>query len=450
MALDELESSWSAIAARYLPISPSESEIWRYSFQPRSAALPRQGWKVHLSATILSAEETLRRVGPLLQDEHILFKGPSSMKLLSLLNSGLQFGFTQVGKAFTLYPAGDSEAVALATRLAEVLRDIAGPQIPFERRLAPDLPIFYRYGVLIATDRPDEICDPDGNWLPDLRTSAAACPPWITDPFTPSWPAEPQAVADDEGIPPIAAYAVLSQRGKGGVYEALDLRNQPARRCVLKEGRRLGEVDVSGKDGCDLVEAEQLALKSLHAGGVRVPKLHLTYAMSNNCYSVLEKIDGSSLAAVIAEAEYSSRYALQIARETAKELWALHRAGWIWRDCKPANMIWDPDSRVVLLDFEGACRQRRPSIGPYGSPGYIPPWISPLQVASQKDDIYALGITLYQTFGGVLDMVTGVPRLAGRPHLTQAPTDELINRMLSPDPAQRPDISEVTSALLHD
>jgi hypothetical protein len=40
------------------------------------------------------------------------------------------------------------------------------------------------------------------------------------------------------------AYGFISQRGKGGVYRVLDFTALPPKRCILKEGRRYGEIDL--------------------------------------------------------------------------------------------------------------------------------------------------------------------------------------------------------------
>ncbi|MGB9177992.1 MAG: hypothetical protein WCB68_02000, partial [Pyrinomonadaceae bacterium] len=57
-----LSERWQELCARYLPIT-LENSIWRQS-RAREPQDPAQGWKLHISATILMANRVLERVGP--------------------------------------------------------------------------------------------------------------------------------------------------------------------------------------------------------------------------------------------------------------------------------------------------------------------------------------------------------------------------------------------------
>ena len=48
---------------------------------------PAQGWKLHVSATILSAVEVFVRAEPILRKNDALFKVPCRLELLKALNS---------------------------------------------------------------------------------------------------------------------------------------------------------------------------------------------------------------------------------------------------------------------------------------------------------------------------------------------------------------------------
>jgi serine/threonine protein kinase len=78
----------------------------------------------------------------------------------------------------------------------------------------------------------------------------------------------------------------------------------------------------------------------------------------------------------------------------------IHDAGWVWRDCKPMNLIVAQDGSLRPLDFEGACRTNRFDPVPWGTPRYIPPNHEYLQLSRAPDDFFALGATLYQLFMG--------------------------------------------------
>src|SRR5438477_8598612 len=74
----------------------TEEPVW-LSFQKRGASLPDQGWKLHISADLTSAEPVLQRILPFLLQKTVSFKFTSSLNHLQRLNSGL-LGESQIGK----------------------------------------------------------------------------------------------------------------------------------------------------------------------------------------------------------------------------------------------------------------------------------------------------------------------------------------------------------------
>src|SRR5690349_12520734 len=70
-----------------LQFPTSESEVW-LNARRTGVQMPDQGWKLHISATPLSADEVLRRVVPLLLSGNANFKVVSSRRNLIKMNSG--------------------------------------------------------------------------------------------------------------------------------------------------------------------------------------------------------------------------------------------------------------------------------------------------------------------------------------------------------------------------
>ncbi|MDQ3917270.1 MAG: protein kinase, partial [Acidobacteriota bacterium] len=374
-----LEARWAERCAAFLPEKHADL-FWRYSREDR-ADDPEQGWKLHVSATVLTAGRVLEAAAPLLLGRGVLFKAPASLDELDKLNSGLYYGYSQVGKFLTVYPRTDAEAELLARSLHRLTRGLTAPCVPFDLRYRPGSCVYYRYGAFknIELRRADgsrafAVRDPNGLLVPDLRDSAA-CPSWARDPFPPKRPARMKSELSSPLKSTFRAFRALAQRGKGGVYQALDLSTRPPRLCVLKEGRRDGEIDWAGRDGSWRVRHEGRVLKALRESGIDVPQVYSEFEADRNYYLVVELVEGTNLEALLARRrrrlplERCLRYSAALASLLAR----IHGAGWVWRDCKPRNIIVTTDGRLRPLDFEGSCPVDEPDPLPWGTPSYTPP-----------------------------------------------------------------------------
>src|SRR4030095_6640961 len=245
---------WKRICRRYLPFISDDGK-WRFSREIRHDD-PEQGWKLHLSATLITACEVLRRIATLLQSHGALFKAPASLDELNRINSGLDYGYSQIGKVFTIYPRNSEEAVMLARRLHHLTAGMPAPAVPFDRQFQPGSCLYYRYGGVKSLEirMPDgsnipAIQNPEGRLVPDSRESWGSDMGWLLDPFqdrqappAPGAPASPLKTR-------FRVFRALTQRGRGGVYHAIDLHAHPPSLCILKEGRRNGETGMDGRDG---------------------------------------------------------------------------------------------------------------------------------------------------------------------------------------------------------
>ena len=452
-----LENDWERLCSIYLPIFREDS-FWRFSsvYTPRH---PEQGWKLHLSATILSASNMLATIGPFLRDQQILFKAPSSLLELKKLNCGLFYGFSQIGKCFTLYPQTTEQALSLAETLDTLTAGMSGPSVPYDLRLREGSCVYYRYGAFGATDmeapggrRVGAIRTPGGELYPDRREAGSAVPGWVENPFV-----EQKILTGKRSIEKdflqagILAYEAISQRGKGGVYRALDLNTHPARLCILKEGRTHGEVDVDGQDGYWHARNEANVLSRLARAGINVPEIYKVYEAQNHHYIAMEYIRGKDLQTVLQERhnkitlEEALSYGIQIARLLEK----IHTAGWVWRDCKPLNLLLTEGSTLRPIDFEGACSLDDMALSPWGTSGYVPPeWLKDPSTSSRKQqDLYALGATLYQLFSGrIPDELSPVPIGTLRRHIPPA-VRKVIAVLLHKNAHARPDAHTVAHIL---
>jgi Protein kinase domain len=445
------KKQWGELCEQYLPVTAPTS-IWRYSRRGTSADL-KQGWKLHISATVLTANTVLSRVAPFLQARSVLFKAPVSLVELGKINCGLFYGYSQVGKFITVYPQSDEQAVSLAEQLHRLTQRISAPLIPFDGRYERDSCVYYRYGAFEALEMvyPDgsrmaAMRDREGNLIADRRYSADAQPDWVTNPF-PGEPAEstvPQTPLNSTYV----GFAALVQRGKGGVYKAVDISGHKPRFCIIKEGRKNGEVSWDRRDGRWRIKHEKKVLKYLREHGLPVAEVYDSFDVDQHHYLITEFMPGHSLQVTLARRKrrYSVKQALRFSLELATLIDRIHGCGWTWRDCKPNNILLTPNG-LKLLDFEGACPILENDPVPWGTPPFVPPeWeIDGSFRSGVYDDKYALGAVIYLLLYGKLPELTPeVESKRDRKRVTRE-IQEVVSSLLSSDPATRPDIGTVIS-----
>ena len=437
-------AEWKSLRDRYLPIAAANGSIWRFS-RLRNQKDAEQGWKLHISASILSANKTFKKVAPYLNETNVLFKAPHSLEELFKLNSGMFYGYSQVGKFITVYPKNPDEAVTMAIELDRLTDGLSGPVVPFDSRFGPSSNVYYRYGAF-ELQMPDghtpAIRNPEGRLVADSWNK----PEWVAELF-----AQPRITSSggDLASTPFRAVCALSQRGKGGVYQGLDFRFDPPRLCIIKQGRSGGEVSWARKDGAWMLRNEAKTLASLARVGIEVPATYAKFKLQQNQYLVLEHIEGESLQTFLEKQEtrLPVRRVVDLARQISSLITRIHRAGWLWLDCKPANLILTPDGKLRPLDFEGACPINRPISQGWQTPAFVAPQnANSDQSISTSGDIYALGITVYYLLSGHFpERATACKPILGRRVSTQF--RELIEKLLNPDAGCRPTIDEVNVRL---
>ncbi len=444
---------WQKLYSRYLPVTGKDS-IWLYSRHP-SANDPEQGWKLHVSATILSASDLFESVASFLQNHCALFKAPSSLQELGKINSGVEYGYSQIGKFITVYPQSDKEAVFFAENLNRLTRGIPAPIVPFDLRYNPGSCVYYRYGSFKSQEKenPDgtripAIVDPEGNFVPDFRDTDTAFPNWAANPF-PSRKPEPAESALKKNF---LVFRALVQRGKGGVYQALDLNANPPRLCLLKEGRRNGETCWDGDDGYRRIQNESRVLEVLHKAGVIVPKIYVAFESGENFYLATEFIAGDNFYEFLRKKRrrLSISKAIEFAIQISDLLTQIHSLGWSWRDCKPHNFIVTENNVLRPVDFEGACPINQLNLMPWSTPlfsrGELIEKIS--SQSSIEADLYALGVNIYFLFEGRLPEKTSHSTLEHTRRNLPPLVRSIIKNLLSPNPAAvRPTSQSVSKSL---
>ena len=159
-----------------------------------------------------------------------------------------------------------------------------------------------------------------------------------------------------------------------------------------------------------LVEARALARLD-HPGIVRV---HDLIEDGGEPWIVLELLTGRTLAATLAEGPMPVAEVARIALRVLDALQAVHRAGLVHRDVKPANIQICDDGRVVLTDFGIASvldddESTMMAGGIAGSPAYLSPERARGDADGPESDLFSLGATLYAAVEGRPPFGTGDP-----------------------------------------
>ena len=167
----------------------------------------------------------------------------------------------------------------------------------------------------------------------------------------------------------------------------------------------------------------------------------------------MEFIDGDDLSSLLRRiGRLPPDKALEIARQLCAGLHAVHQAGVLHRDFKPANVMIDGRGKARITDFGIAGLESELKEGAIaGTPAYMSPEQITGKELTTKSDIYSLGLVLYEIFTGKQVFEGGTINELIRKHKTSAPTtpsevikdidplvERVILRCLEKDPRERP------------
>jgi eukaryotic-like serine/threonine-protein kinase len=120
-------------------------------------------------------------------------------------------------------------------------------------------------------------------------------------------------------------------------------------------------------------------------------------------YLVMEYVAGGTLADRLRDPHRRTWDAEVLARELLDALGYIHQAGVIHRDVKPANVLLGTDGRARLTDFgiaqpSDATRLTKTGVV-VGSARYIAPEVMRGEPATERSDLYSLGVLIEQCLG---------------------------------------------------
>lgn len=245
----------------------------------------------------------------------------------------------------------------------------------------------------------------------------------------------------------IDGYQVLGLLGRGGTSRVYKVRQDlgPVRALKFFDPRPELE-DLQGREELlarFLDEAHRLASLK-HPNLVRVLAVHedepAYYLMEHFCLSLADIIGEGPRLEDPSRALGLDRI-IEYGRQSLAALAALHQAGLVHGDMKPANLMLGDEGWVRLGDL-GLSHHRGESLGGpanlvLGSPAYAAPEqeSDPLN-AGPRADLYSMGVSLFRLLTGALPQPGG-PAASSLAPLADAPWDEFLNRSMDPDPDAR-------------
>lgn len=174
----------------------------------------------------------------------------------------------------------------------------------------------------------------------------------------------------------------------------------------------------------------QAAAKLQHPGIVEVYDVGQD---GDNPYIVMEFVDGSDLKTMLLRGAIPIDETVRIGEMVAEALDVAHRAGLVHRDVKPQNILIGKNGTAKITDFgiakSSAVSSAMTQTGVvFGTADYISPEQARGERATPRSDIYALGVTLYETLTGRLPFSGDSAISVAMQHLNaEPPPPRLIN-----------------------
>ena len=258
----------------------------------------------------------------------------------------------------------------------------------------------------------------------------------------------------------------IAEGGMGVVYRGLHPLIQ--KRAAIKVLKLTSETE----DDYELLVREAQAANSISHQNI-VDIFGIGRLPDRRAYIIMEYLEGQALDAHLAQGALPLLEVVQLLFDMCAPLAAAHRAQIIHRDLKPSNVFLcnQPSAGyfLKLLDFGLAKRSvslngvteqtTRATVA--GTPDYMAPEQAQGKAVSPRTDLYALGCMAYEMTAGrvpfaaptpfdvmVAHVRQRVPRASALARSLPPELDEVIFRLMSKDPAERPQSADELRDLL--
>ncbi|MGH9089546.1 MAG: serine/threonine-protein kinase [Acidimicrobiales bacterium] len=198
---------------------------------------------------------------------------------------------------------------------------------------------------------------------------------------------------------------LLGQGGSACVYDGYDTRL--ARPVAIKQLRPEVAADLAMRRRFE--QEGRTAARLTHPNAVAV---YDTGEEAGHTFFVMERLPGRSLADRIADGPMGAAEAAGVAADVLAALRAAHSLGMVHRDVKPGNILLTEEGRAKVGDFGIATSLDLVLVGDttmvdatvlglvIGTPAYLAPERLTGEPATERTDLYALGVVLFETLTG--------------------------------------------------
>jgi serine/threonine protein kinase len=208
---------------------------------------------------------------------------------------------------------------------------------------------------------------------------------------------------DLDGLELDSAFRLVRQIGEGGMGRVFE-----ADQFALE--RKVAIKLVPGRDG-DIKLKERFFKEMKAAGDVKHQNLVPVYTAGYDhgyLYIAMELIDGMDLARMLLDGPLEVQRAMDLFNNVSRALQCIHKAGYVHRDVKPANIlvaeVGDPTEYALLGDLGIAKAVDDPDGLTKGQPPGTPLYMAPETVLKWKADAYSdqysLACVLFEMLAG--------------------------------------------------
>ncbi len=234
-----------------------------------------------------------------------------------------------------------------------------------------------------------------------------------------------------------ARYEAVARLGKGGGGEVWSIRDR-----LTGEVLALKTLSLAADEReTEALVREAVALSGLEGLGVPRALRFGRLPRSKRPYLIRQLVEGNSLAAWLTDKPAGFEQAvLSAVARVAEQLTALHRAGLLHGDVKPANIIVGPKGDATLVDLGLVAAFREKGEAPVGlTLLYAAPELLAGGPITVRAEVFALGATLR-------DVVEAIKHSTPADKVSRY--NEIVARAVSPRPEARyPSVDELKSAL---